>query len=139
MISLDSLLDGRYNDATFHDSELLSFAFDVVRATAVFEFDIQCRASVPDEQFSLQRGKLKFSEVCFFWVEPAVCRLRPNGYMSLWITAEGPLPDKRLAISGTLPDDLPPDAFVHYLYSSSTNSIIVIGAKYAVFKWDVYV
>ncbi|MBC7684800.1 MAG: hypothetical protein H7176_06180 [Bdellovibrionales bacterium] len=137
MISLDSLLDGRYEDATFHDSQLLSFAFDVVRATAVFEFDIQCRATVPDEQFSLQRGKLEFSELCFYWIEPAVFRIRPNGYLSLWITADGPLPDERLEISGVVPDDLPPDAFVHYLYSSSTNSFIVIGAKCAVFNWDV--
>jgi len=137
MISLDSLLDGRYEGATFHDSELLSFAFDVVRATAVFEFDIQCRATPPDEQFSLERGKLEFSELCFYWIEPAVCRVRPNGHLSLVITADGQLPDERLDISRMLPDDLPADALVYYLYSSSTNSFIVIGAKCTVFNWNV--
>lgn len=137
MITLDTLLDGRYEDATFHDSELLSFAFDLVRATAVFEFGIQCRATVPDEQFSLRRGRLEFSGLCFHWIEPTVSRTGLNGYSSLWITADGPLPDDRLKISGMVPDDLPTDAFVHYLYSSSSNSFIVIAAKCAVFNWEV--
>ncbi|MDN4059751.1 hypothetical protein QPK31_16115 [Massilia sp. YIM B02769] len=45
METLDSLLDKTYEDATFHDAELLSFAVDFVRATATLEFDIQCRAT----------------------------------------------------------------------------------------------
>jgi hypothetical protein len=135
MITLDSLLDGRYEDATFHDSELLSFAFDFVRATAIFEFNIECRATAPGEQVSLQRGKVEFSGLCFYWVEPSVCSTRVNGDSSLWISANGPLPDERLEISRMVPEDLPAGAFVHYLYSSSTNSFIVIGAERAVFSW----
>jgi len=65
MRSLDSLLDERYEDATFHDSELLSCAVDFACATATFEFDIQCRATAPDQQFSLQRGAVEFSGLCF--------------------------------------------------------------------------
>jgi hypothetical protein len=135
MESLDSLLDERYEDATFHDSELLSCAVDFACATATFEFDIQCRAPAPDQQFSLQRGTVEFSGLCFCSVEPVVCQTRPRGGSSLWITADGPLPDERVQISGIVPGDLPTDAFVHYLYSSSTNSFIVIGATSATFSW----
>jgi hypothetical protein len=45
------------------------------------------------------------------------------------------LPDERLQISRIVPKDLPGDAFVHYLYSNSTNSFIVVGAKNATFAW----
>ncbi len=137
MVKLDCRLDERHEDATFHDSELLSFTFDVVRATAVLEFDIQVRSTRPDDQFSYRRGKLEFSGLCFYLIEPAVCTTRVNGSSSLWITADGPLPDARLEISGRVPPDLPADAFVHYFYSNSTNSFIVIGAKCAVFNWGV--
>ena len=135
MRTLDSLLDERYEDATFHDAELLSFSVDFVRAIATFEFDIQRRATEPDQQFSLQRGTVEFSGLCFFSVEPAACHTRPTGDSSLWITADGPLPDEQLEISEIVPSDLPPGAFVHYLYSSSTNSFIVIGATSATFSW----
>ena len=54
----------------------------------------------------------------------------------MWITAEGPLPNEQLKISEIVPTDLPDEVFVHYLYSSSTNSSIVIGAKCVVFNWD---
>ena len=135
MKTLDSLL-GRYDDATFHDAELLSFGFDLARKTAFFKFDIQCRATEPDEQFSLKRGTLEFSELCFYYIEPALCSTRKDGDSSLWITAEGPLPDERLKISEIVPTDLPPEVFVHYLYSSSTNTFIVIGAERVVFEWE---
>lgn len=128
MRSLDSLLGQKYGDATFHDSELLSCAVDFACATATFEFNIQCRATAPDQQFSLQRGTLEFSGLCSCFVEPTVFQKRPGGKSSLWITADGPLPDERLQISGTVTGDLPPNAFTHYLYSSSTNSFIVIAA-----------
>lgn len=136
MRALDSLLDKRYEDATFHDSELLSFAVDFVRAAATFEFNIQCRATAPDQQFSLQRGTIEFSGLCFFWVEPTVCQTRPGNDSSMWITADGPLPDERLQINEVVPDDLPTGAFVHYLYSNSTNSFIVVGATSAIFSWS---
>ena len=135
MKTLDSLLD-RCDEATFHDSELLSCGFDFARKTAVLKFDIQCRAIAPDEHFSLRRGTLEFSGLCFYWIEPALGSTRTNGDSSLWITAEGPLPDERLKISKQVPTDLPAEVFVHYLYSSSTNSFIVIGAKFVVFNWD---
>ena len=135
MISLDSLLDQKYEDATFHDSELVSCAVDFACATATFEFNIQCRATVPDQQFSLQRGTLEFSGLCFCSVEPTIFQKRPGGGSSLWITADGPLPDERLQISGTVPSILPSNAFTHYLYSSSTNSFIVIAATGVRFSW----
>jgi hypothetical protein len=134
MRSLDSLLDERHEDATFHDSELLSCAVDLARATATFAFNIQCRATTPDQQFSLQRGTVAFSGLCFCFLEPVVS-LDPGAGSTLWITADGPLPDERLQISEIVPRDLPADAFVHYLYSSSTNSFIVIGARSATFSW----
>jgi hypothetical protein len=135
MRSLNSLLDEKYEDATFHDSELLSCVVDFACATATFEFNIQCRATVPDEQFSLRCGTLEFSGLCFCSIEPTVFQKRPGGGLSLWITAEGPLPDDRIQISGTVPEDLPPDTFTHYLYSSSTNSFIVIAATGVQFSW----
>jgi hypothetical protein len=90
---------------------------------------------VPDQQFCLQRGTVEFSGLCFCSVEPVVCQTMPRGDSSLWITADGPLPDERLQISKIVPGDLPTNAFVHYLYSSSTNSFIVIGATSATFSW----
>lgn len=134
MRSLDSLLN-EYEDATFHDSELLSCVIDFACATATFDFNIQCRATVLDEHFSLRRGTLEFSGLCFCSAEPIVFQQRPGSGSSLWITAEGPLPDDRVQISGTVPGDLPPDAFTHYLYSSSTNSFIVIAATRVQFSW----
>jgi len=136
METLDSLLDETYEDATFHDAELLSFAVDFLRATATLEFDIQCRATAPDQQFSLQRGTLEFSGLCFCSVEPVLCQTRATGDSSLWITANGPLPDERLEINKIVPSALPSGAFVHYLYSSSTNSFLVIGAINATFSWE---
>jgi hypothetical protein len=136
MRSLDSLLDEKYQDATFHDSELLSCAIDFASATATFKFNIQCRATVPGEQFSLRCGTLEFSGLCFCSVEPTVFQKRPGGGSSLWITAEGPLPDDRVQISGTVLGDLPSNAFTHYLYSSSTNSFIVIAATGVQFSWS---
>lgn len=135
MKSLNSLLDKRYEDATFHDSELLSCTVDFACATATFEFNIQCRATIPDQQFSVQRDTVEFSGLCFCSIEPAFCETRETHNSSLWITADGSLPDERLQISEIVPSDLPTDAFVHYLYSSSTNSFIVIGAKCATFSW----
>lgn len=135
MRSLDSLLDEKYEDATFHDSELLSCGVDFACATATFEFNIQCRATVPDQQFSLRRGTLEFSGLCFCSLEPTIFQNRQGGESSLWITAEGPLPDERLKISETMPEDLPRDAFKHYLYSSSTNSFILIAATGVRFSW----
>jgi len=135
MRSLDSLFDQKYEDATFHDSELMSCAVDFACATATFEFNIQCRATMPDKQFSLQRGTLEFSGLCFCSVEPTIFQKRPGGESSLWITADGPLPDERLQISGTVPSDLPPNVFTHYLYSSSTNSFIIIAATGVRFNW----
>ena len=49
MKSLDGLLDEKYENATFHDSEFLSCALDFAFATATFEFNIQCRATVPGQ------------------------------------------------------------------------------------------
>ena len=135
MKTLDSLLDP-CDDATFHDSELLSCGFDFARKTAVFKFDIQCLTTAAEEHCSSRRGTLAFSGLCFYWIEPALCCTRKNGDSSLWITAEGPLPDERLKMSAQVPTDLPADVFVHYLYSSSTNSFIIIGAKCVVFNWD---
>jgi hypothetical protein len=135
METLDSLLDDTYEDATFHDSELLSYAVDFARATATFEFDIQCRAKTPDQDFSMHRGTVKFSGLCFCSVQPTVCQTRPKGESSLWITADGPLHDQRLPISEIVPGNLPTNAFAHYLYSSSTNSFIVIGATGVTFSW----
>jgi hypothetical protein len=135
METLDSLLDETYEDATFHDAELLSFAVDFLCATATLEFDIQCRATAPDQQFSLQRGTIGFSGLCFCSVKPALCQTRPTGDSSLLIAADGSLPDERLEISKIVPSALPPGAFVHYLYSSSTNSFLVIGATNAIFSW----
>jgi len=71
----------------------------------------------------------------FFSLEPAVCQTKLEGDSSLWITADGPLPDEKLEISSIVPSGLPIDAFVHYLYSSSTSSFIVLGAKNATFSW----
>lgn len=135
MKTLDSLLGERYEEATFHDSYLSSFAFDFGRATAAFEFDVPCRATKPDEQVSYQKGTLEFSGLCFYWIEPALINAQTNDGSPLWITADGPLPDGDLEISKTVPADLPGDAFVHYLYSSATNSFIVIGAKIVLFNW----
>lgn len=135
MKSLDSLLDGTYEDATFHDSELLSFEFDFARAVATFEFDIQCRATSPDQQFTVRRGTVEFSQLCFCAVEPTVCQVRNGGGASLWITSDGPLPDERLQLKQVVPDGLPDDALLHYLYSNSTNSVIVVGAKGVTFRW----
>lgn len=135
MESLDILLDERYEDATFHDSELLSCVVDFACASAILEFNIQCRATVPDQQFSLRRGTVEFSGVCFFSGEPIVRQTRPGDCSSLWITDDGPLPDERLQISEIVPSGLPSNAFVHYLYSSSTNSFIVIAATNATFCW----
>jgi hypothetical protein len=106
-----------------------------VRATAVFEFNIQCRATAPGKKVSLRRGTLEFSGLCFYCVEPALCSTRGSNDSSLWITADGPLPDERLEVSGIVPKNLPAETFVHYLFSSSTNSFIVIGAKRVVFSW----
>ena len=75
MRSLDSLLDERYEDAPFHDAELLSFAVDFACATATFECDIQCRATMPGQQFSRQRGTVEFSGLCFCSVEPVPAKL----------------------------------------------------------------
>ena len=135
MKSLDSLLGERYEEATFHDSYLSSFAVDFGRATAAFEFRVPCQATKPDEQVSYQKGTLEFSGVCFYWIEPALLNAQTNDGQPLWITADGPLPDGELEISKTVPEDLPEDAFVHYLYSSATNSFIVIGAKVVLFNW----
>jgi hypothetical protein len=92
-----------------------------------------CRPEAGDEQFLLRQGTVEFSGLCFFSVEPAVCRAAPGGNASMWITADGALPDERLPISGIVPGDLPAGAFVHYLYSGSTNSFIVVGAMSALF------
>jgi len=135
MRTLSSLLDARYEDVTFHDSELLSFTIDFARASATFEFDLQCRATVLGQQFSLQRGAVEFSGLCFFAVEPVTFPTRPDNDSSLWITADGSLPDERLQLSNLVPTSLSDGAFVHYLYSNSTNSFIVIGATNAVFNW----
>lgn len=135
MKSLDSLLDEKYEDATFHDSELLSCAVDFACATAAFEFNIQCRSTGPDQQYLLGRGTLEFSGLCFCSIEPTIFQKRPEGDSSLWITAEGRLPDDGLQISEIVPRNLPPNAFTHYLYSSSTNSFIVIAATGVQFSW----
>ncbi len=135
MRSLSILFDEKYEDATFHDSELLSCVVDFACATATLEFNIQCRATAPDQQFSLRCGTLEFSGLCFCSVEPTVFQKRPGGGSSLWITAEGPLPDDRLQVSEAVSGNLPPEAFTHYLYSSSTNSFIVIAATGVQFRW----
>lgn len=135
METLDSLLIA-YDDATFHDSALLSLDFDFVHATAVFRFDIQCHSTAPGAKVLLRRGTLEFSGLYFYWIEPTLCSTQSKGDSALWITDEGPLPDERLKISETVPGNLPAEVFVHYLYSSSTNSFIVIGATHAAFIWD---
>jgi hypothetical protein len=84
---------------------------------------------------SFHYGTLEFSGLCFYSVEPITLQKGPGGDSSLWITADGPIPDEQLQISGTVSGNLPSDAFTHYLYSSSTNSFIVIAATGVRFSW----
>jgi hypothetical protein len=70
METLDSLLDETYEDATFHDAELLSFAVDFLCATATLEFDIQCRATAPDHSSPCSEERLGFLDYVFARLSP---------------------------------------------------------------------
>ncbi|QNA89227.1 hypothetical protein G4G28_13490 [Massilia sp. Dwa41.01b] len=135
MTSLNSLLGTRYEDASFHDAELLSSTIDWESGTASFAFDIPYGSAESSGQSNYQRGTLTFAGLCFYLVEPALLDAAARARGSLWITAEGSLPDPQVAISAYLPPNLPAGALAYYLYASNTNSFIIVAATSASFTW----
>ena len=133
-LNLDTLLGTEHKHATFHDSELESLSIDFSFNCAKFQFLIPCGFE-PENELSYLRGTLEFKELLFYFVEPSIYKPDANDKPSLWITSDGSLPDKKLDLTIELPNDLPENAFAHYLYSSTTNSFIVVAAMHAAFHW----
>ena len=133
-LNLDTLLGQRHEHATFHDSELQSLQLDFTSGTAKLQFLIPC-GFLPENELNYRPGTLEFTGILFYFVEPSVFSSKAQDKLSLWITSDGSLPDKEIDLPVELPGDLPERAFVHYFYSSTTNSFIVISATEGVFHW----
>ena len=138
-IALDTLLGEKYEHATFHDSQLESLNIDFATGTVKLEFSIPCGFTPKDElayQLSYQRGTLEFTGLLFYYVDPATFSAEANDRSGLWITSDGPLPDKEVDLAIEIPRTLPDGAFAHYFYSSTSNSFIVIAAMQGTFQWQ---
>ena len=134
-LELDALLGDKHLHATFHDSELECVGLNFAANTISFNFMIPCGIAA-GRQLAYEKGMLVFHEPLFYYIEPCEYRTKLNDRAALWITDDGPLPNSAVEASGKLPHDLPPDAFAHYFYSSTTNSFIVVAARRASFQWE---
>ena len=130
-LNLDSLLGNDFRGATFHDSLIVRLHVDFVTATA----ELHCLIFIgrSNNMNSYTSGILKFTRLLFFALEPPHSEFLTN--KPLWITADGPLPDPQFKSEMKLPTNLPKDTFMHYIYSSSTNSFMVVAAGEASFTW----
>jgi hypothetical protein len=132
-LDLDALLGGRFPEATFHDAELLGFDLDFEKAVVRLRFEIVVDCEVPESQ--RRTGVLELREVHSFSMETPRESGEPLRRRSLWITADGALPDPQIPTALDIPKGLPDEAFCHYLYASNTNSFLVFAANVAVFTW----
>ncbi len=132
-IELDSLLGNKFDQATFHDSELISFQISLDSAQATFDFRIP--HGIIEDRLNYTPGRLIFSGLQFFDIKPTRYYFRSCEPSTLWITADGPLPDPNVNYESVIPKDLSEDAFCHYFYSSTTNNFIVVAATHAEFSW----
>ena len=133
-LDLDGLLGIKHEHATFHDAELESIQIDFSTDSINLSFLIPCGFGA-ERQLSYHKGTLIFQTILFYYLEPSAYRAEKNDKAALWITADGSLPDDEVEASRELPNDLPPDAFAHCFFSSTTNSFIIISAKSAIFVW----
>jgi hypothetical protein len=132
-LELDSLLGDAHPDATFHDAELQDVSLHFERGVAELFFRVP--TAVVDGDIFYGEGTLTLTGLLFFAAEPP--RTTPDEWegSALWITNDGSFPDPTAKTSLALPPGLPDDAFCQYLFSSNTNSFLLVAATGASFEW----
>jgi len=134
-LRLESLLDDRYPEASFHDALISRIELDYAKRTAVFRMRLV--TDVVESEMVFVDGTLTFSGLLFFAAEPPRNeRIAEWDTDALWLVSDGPLPDPEVQLELKLPAKLPDDCFLHYLYFSDIFSYAVIAAREARFAWD---
>ena len=133
--SLDTFLGPEEPCATFHDAELLSLRIDYERRELLSEWELcvgDPGAPSQAERERRRRGRLRFTGLCFWVVEPPQ---EPLDGTRPWLTSDGPLLDVRTESTKRLADLLPPGASGWYLFFSNWNAFAYCGAEVGIFEW----
>ena len=134
VLDLDALLGTQFPKATFHDSELEAIVINFVDDLARLDFAIP--TDWDDPEYPMRHGVLELGGLHAFSIEaPREITVRDRRRV-LWITADGPLPDPKIRIELPIPNDLPDEAFCHYLFASNTNSFVMFAANVAEWTWS---
>lgn len=121
----------------FHDSQLLSFAVDHERNTAVLKFNIDISDSDGDGTFLYRKAEISFASLLYFAVEPPSVDFA-NEY------GDGPNVQDICSDSSDfsllkhepkLPKLLPDGYFAHWFYAGNDNNFIYLAAKNADLRW----
>lgn len=135
---LDGLLDNIYPYASFHDSILQRIGVDYVKRELKMEFQISIGnpdASVEKELEGCRAGRLTFSELHFFIVEPPDSEFQCHEAEGLWMVNYDLMDTEELLQEHKLPQQIPEETFVVRFFVNDWNSFIFVAAKEASFKW----
>jgi hypothetical protein len=134
--SLDAFLGAEEPCATFHDAKLVSLLIDYERMELLSEWQLcvgDPRAPDRPGQERSRRGRLRFTGLCFWVVDPPEGLL--NGSHLPWLTSDGPLADARTDTAKKLAGLLPSEAKGWYLFFWDWNAFAYCGATGASFEW----
>jgi hypothetical protein len=134
--SLDAFLGEEEPCAGFHDARLVSLQINYEQRELLSEWEV-CVGD-PDapglaERERCRRGRLRFTGLCFWVVDP------PNGLLDgsylPWLTSDGPLSEAGTDTARRLAEILPSGASAWYLYFCDWNAFAYCGAESGVFEW----
>ena len=133
--TIDSFLDNEEPCASFHDAGLISLNIDYERRELISEWQLcvgDPDAPEPADRERTRRGRLRFSGVFFWIVEPHQGLLDGT---PPWLTNDGPLLDAGTPLAETLSKRVPPGAVAWYLYFSDWNAFAYCAAESGAFEW----
>ncbi|MGI4788352.1 MAG: hypothetical protein ACRYFS_05825 [Janthinobacterium lividum] len=124
----------------FHDVQISRISVDYIKRQAEFEFTIPVGWWNSPNRRGLTEGELKgtllFTKLLYFVMEPPAANYPYEDSIGIEITSEGPATPQSIgqAYISRLPQDLPPEAFLHYFFVNEWNAFIFVAATNAVFR-----
>ena len=135
---LETILDNKYPDATFHDSILYTINIDYKDRAAKFRIDMfvgNPSERIPEKRAIYAEGVLEFSDLIFCVIEPPDPNYNFIESEGLWID-EGPIAGlKGEHLPNGLLKKITEDAIARYFFIADWNSFIYVASKKVSFQW----
>ncbi len=138
MMILESLLDNKFPNATFHDSMLENLDLNYVDRRAEFHFELYVGSpndNSSEKREAREKGILTFKNFIFCIVESPDPRYDYEIPGGLWITSDGPIKELKNIDLPKIVESIPDNVFAHYFFNNDWNAFIYIASEEAEFKW----